>query len=115
MFHQVLRNGGFSTGGVNFDAKIRRQSIDFEDLLHAHVASTDAFARVLFATERMIADGVLSEPLADRYRRWDEQEARAIMAGALSLAEVADDARSLSTEPRSGRQEYLGCVAAPYV
>ena len=66
-FHHLLKGGGFTTGGLNFDAKIRRQSIAPDDLLHAHVGSMDACARALLAAARMIKDGALDKPLAKRY------------------------------------------------
>ena len=59
-FYEVLKAGGFTTGGLNFDAKIRRQSLDPEDLLHAHVGSMDACARGLLIAAKMIEDGTLA-------------------------------------------------------
>lgn len=114
VFHQLLQNGGFTTGGLNFDARIRRQSIDPEDLIHAHVASMDACARGLLAAERMLADEALSGPVAARYSGWREAEGQAILAGESSLEEVAERGRTLNPEPRSGRQEYLEGVLARY-
>jgi xylose isomerase len=114
VFHQVLQNGGFTTGGLNFDAKIRRQSIDPEDLIHAHVASMDACAQGLLAAERMLADEALSRPLAERYAGWRDAEGQAILAGERTLEQVAERGRRLDPEPRSGRQEYLEGVVARY-
>jgi xylose isomerase len=114
VMHEILRNGGFTTGGFNFDAKIRRQSIDPADLLHAHVGSMDAMARALLIADGMLRDGVLTSPKKDRYAGWDGDEGRAILAGKRSLADVAERAvrENLSPQPRSGRQEYLeGLVA----
>ncbi|MCQ0988772.1 xylose isomerase [Jiella marina] len=115
VFHEMLQHGGFTTGGLNFDAKIRRQSIDPDDLLHAHIASMDACARGLLAAERMLEDKALTGPLADRYAGWDEPEAKAILAGERSLEQVAADALSLNPQPRSGRQEYLEGIVNRYV
>ncbi|MCB8840469.1 xylose isomerase [Aurantimonas sp. VKM B-3413] len=115
VFHEMLQHGGFSTGGLNFDAKIRRQSIDPDDLLIAHVASMDACARGLLAAEAMLNDKALSGPLAERYAGWDSAEAKAIMAGERTLEQVAEKALQLNPQPRSGRQEYLEGVVNRYV
>jgi xylose isomerase len=117
VFHDMLRAGGFTTGGLNFDAKIRRQSIDPDDLLHAHVGSMDACARALIAADEMLTDSALTAPLAARYAGWDGEEGQAILAGRRSLAELSDRAvnTGLDPQPRSGRQEYLESVVNRYV
>ncbi|SFD16835.1 xylose isomerase [Tropicimonas isoalkanivorans] len=115
LMHEILKNGGFQTGGLNFDAKIRRQSIDPQDLLIAHVASMDACARGLLAAEKMLEDKALEGPLADRYAGWSEPEPQAILAGERSLEEVAMKGLETSPQPRSGRQEYLEGVLNRYV
>ncbi len=115
VFHEMLKHGGFTTGGLNFDAKIRRQSIDPQDLVIAHVASMDACARALLAAERMLADGALETPLKARYAGWDKPENRAILEGSASFETVAERALALRPEPRSGRQEYLEAVLNRYV
>jgi xylose isomerase len=115
VFHEMLKHGGFTTGGLNFDAKIRRQSIDPQDLVIAHVASMDACARALLAAERMLADGALEKPLAERYAGWDSAENQAILKGERSLEQVAEHGRSLNPQPRSGGQERLEAVLNRYV
>jgi xylose isomerase len=117
MFHEMLKRGGFTTGGLNFDAKIRRQSIDPDDLLHAHVGSMDACARALLAAADMLDAEALTAPLAERYAGWAGAEGRAILAGQRSLAELADRALAsgLDPQPRSGRQEYLESLVNRYV
>ena len=115
VFHEMLQHGGFTTGGLNFDAKIRRQSIDPADLLYAHVGSMDACARGLLAAEAMLQDKALSGPLAERYAGWDGAEGKAILSGERTLDEVAERARGLDPQPRSGRQEYLESVVNRYV
>jgi xylose isomerase len=108
-FYAILKAGGFSTGGLNFDAKIRRQSIDPDDLLEAHVGSMDACARALIVAERMIADGRLESFVADRYSGWESEEAKAVLAGRRTLDDLAAYVldRGIEPAPRSGRQEYL--------
>ena len=67
---EILKAGGFTTGGMNFDAKIRRQSIDPDDLLHAHVTSMDACARGLLIAAQMMKDGKMEKAVAKRYGKW---------------------------------------------
>ncbi|MEH2519380.1 xylose isomerase [Bradyrhizobium sp. AZCC 1610] len=117
VFHDILRAGGFTTGGLNFDAKIRRQSIDPDDLIHAHVGSMDACARALLAAADMLDAEALTTPIAERYAGWADAEGRAILAGQRSLADLADRALApgFDPQPRSGRQEYLESLVNRYV
>lgn len=117
VFHELLNRGGFTSGGLNFDAKIRRQSIDPDDLIHAHVGSMDACARAFLAAADMLDAGVLTAPLAERYGGWAGSEGRAILGGQRSLADLADRALAsgLDPQPRSGRQEYLESLVNRYV
>jgi xylose isomerase len=117
VFHEILNRGGFTSGGLNFDAKIRRQSIDPDDLIHAHVGSMDACARAFLAAADMLDAGALTAPLAQRYEGWAGPEGRAILGGQRSLAELADRALSpgFDPQPRSGRQEYLESLVNRYV
>ena len=115
--YYVLKNGGLGTGGLNFDAKIRRQSIDAEDLVHAHVGGIDLCARALLAAGAMIEDGQLDANLRQRYAGWDSEQGRALLAGELSLEQIAGDvaSRNLDPKPRSGRQEYLENLVSRYL
>ncbi|MCK1745345.1 xylose isomerase [Bradyrhizobium sp. 139] len=117
VFHEILNRGGFTSGGLNFDAKIRRQSIDPDDLIHAHVGSMDACARAFLAAADMLDAGVLTAPLAKRYEGWTGPEGQAILGGQRSLAELADRALSpgFDPQPRSGRQEYLESLVNRHV
>ena len=109
MMLEVLRIGGFKTGGMNFDAKIRRQSIEPDDLLLAHVGSMDATARALLNAEAIIKDGSLQKFVDDRYAGWNGQLGKDILAGKKSLDDLAEyvAAKKLNPQPKSGRQEYL--------
>ena len=106
-YYHILKSGGFDTGGTNFDAKLRRQSLDPEDLIAAHIGGMDICARGLKAAAAMLEDGGLEDALAARYAGWETQEAKAMLES--DLGSIA--ARVLSTpiapEPRSGRQEIL--------
>jgi len=116
-FYQVLSGGGFTTGGTNFDAKLRRQSIDPADLLIGHIGGMDCCARGVKAAAKMIEDKALSAPLAERYAGWQSPEAQKILSGGSSLealeAYVVNG--NVNPQPRSGRQEYLENVVNRYV
>ncbi|MCQ4633206.1 xylose isomerase [Shinella sp. CPCC 100929] len=116
-YYQVLAGGGFTSGGTNFDAKLRRQSIDPADLLIGHIGGMDCCARGLRAAAKMIEDKALSAPLADRYAGWQKPEAQKILSGGSSLealeAYVLKD--GINPEPRSGKQELLENVVNRYV
>lgn len=116
-YYQVLAGGGFTTGGTNFDAKLRRQSIDPEDLLIGHIGGMDCCARGLKAAAKMIEDKALSKPLDDRYAGWSGAEAKRMLSGAASLDDIAArvERENVNPEPRSGRQEYLENVVNRYV
>lgn len=105
----IVRAGGFATGGMNFDAKIRRQSTEPDDLFHAHIGGMDVLARALLAAEAMIRDGMLQEFVDERYKGWDQGLGAEIMAGDWTLDALADHAldAGIAPKPRSGRQEYL--------
>jgi len=114
--YSILRGGGFSTGGLNFDAKVRRQSIDPIDLFHAHVGAMDAFARGLKIAARLLADGVLEEIRRERYAEWDGDFGRRIESGAATLADMERHALAHG-EPqlRSGRQERIENILNDYI
>ena len=80
-FYHLFQAGGFTTGGCNFDAKVRRQSLDPDDLLIAHVGGMDVCARALLMAAEMIEDGVLPGLVADRYAGWKTPENQAILKG----------------------------------
>ena len=103
----VLQGGGFKTGGVNFDAKVRRQSIDAEDLFHGHVGAIDLCARALLAAERMVQDGRHADAVRRRYAGWDTPFGQDIRERRFTLAQLADRVlqRNADVAPVSGRQE----------
>lgn len=107
-YYEILKAGGFTTGGTNFDAKLRRQSLDPQDLILAHVGAMDICARGLKAAAAMLADGGLEQARAQRYAGWDTEQARKMLAeeGLEAIATRAH-ASDLKPQPRSGRQELL--------
>jgi xylose isomerase len=108
-FIEILRNGGLGNGGFNFDAKVRRQSLDPADLLHGHVGGLDILGRALKAAAAIIEDGTFDQAVKDRYAGWDDKEAKAMLTGKRSLEQIAArvEKQNLNPQPRSGRQEYL--------
>jgi xylose isomerase len=116
-FYEVLKGGGFKTGGTNFDAKLRRQSIDPQDLLIAHIGGMDACARGLKAAAKMIEDGVIIDFIEQRYAGWKVPEANKMLEGGFSLGEIEEWVRKadLKPQPVSGRQEWLENVVNRYV
>lgn len=116
-YYHILKHGGFTTGGTNFDAKLRRQSIDPEDLLMAHVGGMDICARGFKAAAAMIEDGTLDQFVTDRYAGWQRDDAQDMLSGKLSLDDIAKrvEADDINPKPRSGRQEYLENVINRFV
>jgi xylose isomerase len=106
--YTILQAGGFTTGGLNFDAKVRRQSIDVEDLFHAHVGAMDAFAIGLKAAARLIEEGKLAQFANERYSGWESDLGKSIRSGNKRLTDLLALCENAS-EPQilSGRQEYL--------
>ena len=107
--YEILRAGGFTTGGFNFDAKLRRQSMAREDLFHAHIGGIDTLARALLAADALLDAGDLESNRAQRYAGWDDGLGAEILGGGLSLAEI--EARvvdeGIDPNPVSGGQERL--------
>ncbi len=114
--YEILRGGGFQSGGLNFDAKLRRQSTDRADLFHAHIGGMDTMARALLAAAAMLEDGSLEAARAARYAAWDADDGQDILDGAVSLSALRDRVPELG-EPvrRSGRQEELENLVARFV
>ncbi|MGA1181698.1 MAG: xylose isomerase [Marivivens sp.] len=114
-FYEVLRAGGFTTGGTNFDAKLRRQSLDAEDLILAHVGGMDACARGLKAAARMLEDGKLEAARDARYAGWESAEGKALLNSDLESITKKVLAGKIDPEPRSGRQERLENLVNRYM
>ena len=106
-YYEILKAGGFTTGGTNFDAKLRRQSLDPEDLVLAHVGAMDVCAQGLKAAVALIEDGGLEKARAERYAGWDGARGKAMMESDLSKIADMVKAEDIRPEPRSGRQERL--------
>ena len=114
--YEILVGGGFTSGGLNFDAKLRRQSIERDDLFHAHIGGMDTVARALLAASAMMEDRALSDVRRERYLGWDDELGRRIMSGDESLTSLHERAMGRPEPDRSsGRQEALENLVARYV
>ena len=109
--YEVIKAGGFVNGGLNFDAKARRQSNTFEDVLLSYIAGMDAFALGLIKAYEIIEDGRIDEFIAKRYSSYNDGIGKDIRDGNVTLESLADYAAGLKNViPESGRQEYLESV-----
>jgi xylose isomerase len=109
VLYEIVNGGGFTTGGFNFDTKLRRQSIDRADLFHGHIGGIDTLARALLVAADMIENETLSAPKASRYAGWDQPLGEGILQGEETLASLAARVESgdIDPDPVSGRQEAL--------
>jgi xylose isomerase len=105
----ILEMGGLTTGGVNFDAKVRRESFEPVDLFYAHIGGMDAFARGLKTAHAILSDGRLKAFVEERYRSWDGDLGRQIESGRAGFADLEAYImpRGEAAPNRSGRQELL--------
>src|SRR5690606_35857678 len=113
----LIQGGGFTTGGMNFDAKLRRQSIDPQDLFHGHIGGMDTMARGLLLAEKRVTDKVLESHVSKRYSGWEGELGKGILSGRRSLEDIAAmvESQKLDPKPRSGQQERLENVVNRYL
>jgi len=112
----ILEAGGFKGGGINFDAKVRRNSTDWEDLFHAHIGGVDAFARALLIADNVLSKSDYKKLRKDRYASFDSGKGKEFEEGKLNLEDLRNLAAA-SGEPAviSGRQEYLENLINRYI
>lgn len=112
----VLEAGGLQGGGINFDAKIRRNSTDPEDLFHAHISGMDTFARALIIADNILQNSDYKKIRTERYESFDSGKGKEFENGKLSLEELQKFAIE-NGEPsvKSGRQEYLENIINRYI
>ena len=113
----ILKAGGLGTGGFNFDAKLRRPSIDPDDLFHAHIGGMDAYALAFKLARRILADGKFEQFVADRYSSFDVGYGKDIEKRRVGFNELSKLALGKLGEPtpRSGKQEYLENLLNTYL
>tara|TARA_R110002096_G_scaffold119038_13_gene257861 strand:+ start:11790 stop:13091 length:1302 start_codon:yes stop_codon:yes gene_type:complete len=114
-FYEVLRAGGFRTGGTNFDAKLRRQSLDPEDLILAHVGGMDACAAGLKAAAAMLESGKLEAARDARYAGWQTPQGASLLGSDLTAIHDRVRAEGINPSPRSGQQERLENLVNRYL
>jgi len=107
--YEILKGGGFTTGGFNFDTKLRRQSMDRADLFHGHIGGIDTLARALLVAANLIESETLSRPLNERYAGWSSDLGTSILGGGESLDSLEAKVASgeIDPDPVSGGQELL--------
>ena len=107
--YYILQGGGFTTGGNNFDSKVRRQSIDPADLFYGHIGAVDAVSRGLLNAVKLIENDELGGFIEQRYAGWHDDGGKDMLDGKMTLADIADKAVAdrIAPKPRSGRQEWL--------
>lgn len=115
--YYILKNGGFQNGGNNFDAKVRRQSIDAADLFHGHIGGIDILARSLLNAAAMIEGGELESLVTNRYAGWNSHAGKALLSASSNLEAISDAAvaAKIDPQPRSGRQEHVENIVSRYI
>lgn len=114
-YYEILKGGGLKSGGTNFDAKLRRQSLDAQDLIAAHAGAMDVCARGLKAAAAMLEDGALESARQQRYAGWETDDAQSMLNMDLgTLAQMVSD-RGIDPQPVSGRQEMLENIVNRFV
>lgn len=114
--YEVLKCGGFTNGGLNFDAKARRASNTYEDIFLSYIAGMDAFAYGLLVADKIIAEGVLDEFVAKRYDSYNSGIGKKITDKETSFEELEEYAlNNAEPKPESGRQEYLESLVNQYI
>ncbi len=114
-YYEILKGGGFTSGGTNFDSKIRRQSLDAEDLILAHVGGMDVCAAGLKAAAKMLEDGELEAKRDARYAGWNSLEAQAMLSSDLASITERVEREDINPQPKSGQQERLENIVNRYV
>ncbi|MQQ10162.1 xylose isomerase [Epibacterium sp. SM1979] len=114
-YYHILKAGGYTTGGTNFDAKVRRQSIDPADLVASHIGGMDICARGFKAAAAMLEDGGLEEALKDRYAGWEAPEAKGMLESDLATITARVLEQNINPEPKSGKQEILENYVSRFV
>ena len=112
----ILQAGGFKNGGVNFDAKTRRNSTDLVDIFYAHIGGMDAFARALLTAQAILDDGTYNKLRKERYASFESGKGKQFTQGKVGLEELVNLARK-NGEPAqiSGKQEYYENLLSKFI
>lgn len=114
-YYEVLRAGGFTSGGTNFDSKLRRQSLDPVDLVAGHAGAMDVCARGFKAAAAMLEDGTLEVMRSERYAGWDTTDGQGLLSSDFGSIATMVEKDGIDPQPRSGRQEILENVVNRFV
>ncbi|MDT0682493.1 xylose isomerase [Roseicyclus sp. F158] len=114
-YYEILKAGGFTTGGTNFDAKLRRQSLEPADLVAAHAGAMDVCARGLKAAAAMLKDGALEDARRERYAGWETEAGKGLLSASIEDIHARVLREGINPEPVSGRQERLENIVNRYV
>lgn len=117
VLYEILKDGGFSSGGLNFDAKLRRQSVNREDLFYGHIGGMDTISHGLLNAAALLDNGILVDTLASRYSEWDSELGQEILSSNSSLTDLAQfvSKNDVSLQPSSGNQELLENTVARFI
>ncbi len=115
--YELLRGGGFTSGGFNFDTKLRRQSLARDDLFHAHIGGIDTLARSLLVAAALVDSGALERVREERYAGWGRGLGASILGEGASLADLESQVADggIDPRPRSGRQELLENIVNQHI
>lgn len=114
--YEIIKNGGLGRGGINFDSKVRRSSFSMEDLLLAHIAGMDTYARALLSVEKLIEDKFFENIISERYESYTSGIGKSILSGEETLETLSDYALSLDTvENKSSHIEYIKSLINDYL
>jgi xylose isomerase len=113
---EIIQAGGFTTGGINFDAKTRRNSTDLDDIFMAHIGGMDVFARSLVIADKLLKDSNYLKLKSNRYASYDSGKGKDYEAGRLNLVDLYNIAKEVG-EPKqiSGKQEMLEQLINCYI
>jgi len=105
----ILQNGGFTTGGFNFDTKLRRQSLDLVDMFYGHISGIDTLARGLLIAAKLVKAGELEQFVSKRYAQWHSTLGQQILDGKTDFTCLSNQVlqEEIKPTPLSGRQEML--------
>lgn len=117
VLYEILKDDGFTSGGLNFDAKLRRQSVNREDLFYGHIGGMDTISHGLLNAAALLENGVLEEALAGRYAGWNGELGREILSPNSSLSDLSNFVREHESplHPLSGNQELLENTVARFI
>lgn len=111
----ILEAGGFQGGGINFDAKLRRNSTDVEDLFYAHIGGIDAFARALLTADKILQNSAYLSMRKDRYASFDSGDGKMFEDGKLNLSDLFQIAQKSEITTKSGQQEFFENIINQYL